>query len=263
MSLSSSSSTREKFANPEHFTQSGSLDEWFCNICTKPSSKHVDYMTLRAAQHHERHSAEHGQNVTAAELQMWGNTPDPTDWTAPLKHDRALTAEEVKMRESRAHVDLVQDMVQFWIRGVEAAERGEVLRLEQFLETLQEASDSWVGANAWANDPVKWGNGWAAEAPDDGWGAVNSGEWGVGNGSMGRIESSGEKRRQGTIEAKGSGRKGRQHNQSNAYEFVEDVARQEAADEERKRRMHHFFKMPTDEKVKKIDEVIRDLLATA
>lgn len=237
-------------------------------------------MTLRSAQHHERHSAEHARNATEAERRIWANSPDPAAWTIPLKHDPPLTAEEVKMRESRVHVDLVQDMVPFWIRGVEAAEKGEVLRLEHFLETLQDASDSWVGASPRTHDFTQgWENAWTARddnAADDGWGAVNAGEWGISDGSMRRRETPRRKRKHGAFEAKrqrggggpSSGRghrrsaKDRQHIQSNAYAFVEDVARQEAADEERKRRMHHFFDMPTDEKVKKIDEVIRDLLAT-
>ncbi|KAF5384913.1 hypothetical protein D9615_001401 [Tricholomella constricta] len=240
------------------FIQSGSLNEWFCNTCTPLRKGHVDCMTLQAAQHHERHSAEHAQNVIEAEHRLWRSSPDPEDWLVPSKDEPPLTKEEVRLRESRTHVDLVQDMVPFWIRGVQAAEKGEVLRLEEFLNTLQEASDSWAQGNPWGYGSAQdWGNGWVQ---DD-----NAGEgWGV-NDDKRRRPGQNRKCKYMGSKARRSGQQQQiQHDQSRskAYDFVEDVARQEAADEERRRRMHHFFKMPTDEKVRKIDEVIRDLLAT-
>ena len=57
-------------------------------------------------------------------------------WGKPIQEDPPTTIEEMKLRESQTHVDLVRDMVPFWIRSVEAAERGEVLRLEEFLEEV-------------------------------------------------------------------------------------------------------------------------------
>ncbi|GLB36015.1 hypothetical protein LshimejAT787_0303030 [Lyophyllum shimeji] len=271
MSWSSGSSTGARFARPEHFTQNGSLEEWFCNLCTPPSSKHVDYMTQRAAQNHERCSSEHRQNVAEAERRTWANSPPgPEAWTIPVKHDPPLTAEEVKLRESRRRVDLVQDLVPFWIRGVEAAEKGEVLRLEQFLETLQDVSDSWLGRGPGTEDSTPWwGKAWTArgnDVADDERAAVNDDGWDIGDGLARRKETSGQKRKHQalrTTQQNGGGspsparghrrntnRGQRNHSNLNAYEFVEDVARQEAADEERKRRMHHFFDMPTDEKMR-------------
>ncbi|KAG6818052.1 hypothetical protein H0H87_009207 [Tephrocybe sp. NHM501043] len=224
MSLSTNTSVEVKFAHPEYFVQSGSLDEWHCSICTPPRKGSTNYMSLKAAQHHERHSKAHARNITETERLKWiSNDPDPDAWDEPLKDEPALSKEEVKMRESQLHVDLVGDMVPFWIRGVEAAERGEVLRLEEFLTQLEASTSEWGGSGS--------GNG--------GWGE-DGGGWGEDGGGWGSREVVHEKKRKQTRR-----RKGPQHN---AYQFVEDVARQEAADEQRRRRMHSFFEMPTDEK---------------
>ncbi|KAG6911541.1 hypothetical protein DXG01_011843 [Tephrocybe rancida] len=208
--------------------QSGSLDEWYCSICTPLRRGNIDYMTLKTAQHHERHSAEHLQNVADTERRKWIlSEPDPEAWDGPLtKGEPELSREEIKMRESRLHVDLVRDMVPFWIRGVEAAERGEVLRLEDFLAKLEESTSEWGGGD---------GNmGWDEQAGDGGWGN----QWSNHEIVQERKGKQGRRRKVGR--------------QDNAYKFVEDVARQEAADEERRRRMHRFFEsswqMPTDEK---------------
>jgi hypothetical protein len=246
-------------------------------------------MYTRAAQHHERHSAEHARNV--AELEMWWNpaAQDEAAWNAPISEDPPLTIEEMKIRESRMHVDLVQDMVPFWIRGVEAAEKGEVLRLEHFLETLQEASDAWLHSTSetpqlHANSEQGWGQ-W-----DKNWGRVNAWEMRStsANGSRNRSESdSPVRRRRQTVKGgrqrqmesrRGRNIKRERESFTDAFDFVEHVARQQSADEEQKRRMHNFFhvrqityirvrdscftivfQMPTHEKIKKIDEVVQYL----
>lgn len=168
----------------------------------------MEYMTLRAAKDHERHSTEHTKRVKEAGKPLWQcSTPEAVAWSVPLP----LTIAELKQRESRVHVDHVQDLVPFWIKAVKAAEKGEVLRLEAFLETLQEASDSWGVSTAWEQTGDGWGDGWG-----DKWSGIGA-MWGV------DVDGDGE-----------GGLKDR-------YEFVEDIARQEAADEERRRRMHSFF----------------------
>ncbi|KAG5652296.1 hypothetical protein H0H81_005518 [Sphagnurus paluster] len=253
------------------FIQSGSLDEWFCDLCTPLRKGHVEYMTLQAAQYHEGHSAEHRRYVAEQEHSMWGSTPaDAEAWAAPAKVETPLSKEELKMLESRTHVDMVRDLVPFWIRGVHAAEKGEVLRLEEFLESLHESSESWHGTNGWGGETGHdWANGWATQDDqqvDDGWAAAydDGAAWGVRDESPNKNPHEQKRRRTGM------GRKTQRfkssaiphHGQTTAHEFVEDVAKQEAVGEERKRRMHSFFDMPTDDKVKKIDEVIRELLGT-
>ncbi|KAG5647602.1 hypothetical protein DXG03_008955 [Asterophora parasitica] len=239
------------------FDQSDGLGEWLCKACTPLHKGRVNYMTLRAAQHHERHSTEHARNILEAERRMWTlSSGDPEGWAMPSKEDPPLTKEQIRLRESRLHVDMVQDMVPFWIRGMEAAEKGEVLRLEDFLDTLQEASDSWAQSDGWGLQAAEeWENGWGqnTEGPD-GWGSANGEGW------SGEMASKRDKSGPNRIEAADLGwktqrsergqQRNMQHNRSysKAYYFVEDVARQEAADEERRRRMHNFFEMPTEEK---------------
>nr|GAT44078.1 predicted protein [Mycena chlorophos] len=46
------------------------------------------------------------------------------------------------------------------------------------------------------------------------------------------------------------------------WAFVEEIATEEAADASKKERLHEFYDMPTDAKVKRIEEVIRSLRAS-
>ncbi|KAG6879746.1 hypothetical protein C0992_012066 [Termitomyces sp. T32_za158] len=185
------------------FVQRGSLNKWVCKICSGTSD--AEPMTVKTAQHHERYSEEHRLNVEERERQQWMLCePDPAAWGEPQRGEFELTQEEVRMRESQTHVDLVRDMVPFWIRGIEAAERGEVLRLEEFLATLETSSWGKCGGD----------DGWG-----DGWKAVD------------------ERKK------KDSRRRKRRQRQTSAHQFVEDIARQQAADEGRKQRMHRFFEV--------------------
>lgn len=245
-------------------------------------------MNTSTAQRHELHSVDHTRNV--AESEMWWNplAQDAAAWNTPIAEDPPLTIKEMKMRENRMHVDHVQDMVPFWIRGVEAAEKGEVLRLEHFLETLQEASDAWQRCNSenpWlhANSDQGWGEeGWGR------WDNVKADAWDIKSTSSAigsRIRSdSNSQVRQKSGRQRGQMKLRRDRNINyrekesftNAFDFVEYIARQRSADEEQKRQMHIFFdvcqiagspnswltdifQMPTHEKVKKIDEVVRCL----
>lgn len=57
-----------------------------------------------------------------------------------------LTSEGLRQWEMHAHVDQVFDLVPFWRRGIDAAEKGEVLRLEEFLDKM-EGDGGWRTAN--------------------------------------------------------------------------------------------------------------------
>jgi len=151
-------------------------------------------MTLRAAQQHERQSNEHAKKVIEAETRMWlGTAADAAAWTAPIRDNPPLSLAEMKVRESRIHVDSVQDMVPFWIRGVEAAERGEVLSLEEFLDSLPKALESWGGC------------GWGETGTGVGWGGdggVNGG-WGPAPEWKGKGKSAGQGRGRGRGRGRG------------------------------------------------------------
>lgn len=187
------------------FIQTENRNEWHCTICTPPQAGRVKYYNnVRAAEDHEKHSARHAKNV--AESNKWWGTAaqDAAAWDAPVVDNVPLTAEEIKTRESQMHVDHVHDMVPFWIRGMEAAERGEVLRLEEFLETLK---DPWgnpvtyAQSGGWGQEAYG-GGGWGAEISDGGWGAESEG-----------------------------------------VAFVDSIAAQQGADVEKRRRMHAFYQV--------------------
>ncbi|KAJ7275173.1 hypothetical protein B0H12DRAFT_243520 [Mycena haematopus] len=135
------------------------------------------------------------------------------------------------MREHQFHVERIADIVPYWIKCVNAAANGEELRLEPFLNSLQYVSDSWMPST-----PSPWGQATGSGAWDN---RGDGNSWGV-HPDARTMASSGML--------------------PSGYAFVEDIARQEAVtDADRKWRMHTFFEMPTQEKIKKIDELVRYL----
>jgi hypothetical protein len=191
-------------------------------------------MNIHTALRHERNSAQHARNI--AESEMWWNPPvqDAAVWAAPLIEEPPLTKEELIIREHQNHVERVPLLVPYWLKCVNAAARGVELRMEPFLESLQEASQSWV-----KKDPNPWGDAaW-------GWGeAEDAGRWGVHPDNKSSSDSihSGSR----TMSTRtGRPRTGSMRGiaDGDAYAFVEDIALQEAADAERKRRMHSFFEV--------------------
>jgi len=248
-------------------------------------------MSAQAAMAHEQHSNGHARNVS--DFEIWN--PEPNDsWVLPVD-DAPLTLDELKARTRQVHVDQVRDMVPFWMKGVEAAEKGEVLRLEDFLEKLA-SEDRWGVADV--DDP--WGpsigpwpadHPWGAAVPGgqaDPWDKVsdNNHPWGTVDDPWGKVAewagdedstlsmhvyrsvSHHKEDRRWNKSAHGKGKdlgkrhKGRDHDKhglQDPHRFVEDIARQQAVDAERKRRMHDFYEMPTQDKVKKIEEMVRNL----
>ena len=91
-------------------------------------------MTTRQAMEHER-TSEHARK--AAEYNEWIPQPDTSAWAMPSLN--ALTVEGLKLREKQWHVDHVRDIVPWWVRGVEAANRGEIWRMEDLLDSTHKA----------------------------------------------------------------------------------------------------------------------------
>ncbi|KAJ7654954.1 hypothetical protein DFH06DRAFT_1201148 [Mycena polygramma] len=242
--------SRKSFQNPNHFTQEA--DGWVCNICSPSSGDHA-HMNIHAAIRHEKNSAQHARNVQ--ESNMWWNpssedapvswfpsSQDAAAWNAPLEEDLPLTKEELQMREHQYHVERVADIVPYWLKCVNAAANGEELRMEPFLNTLHDVSDSWM------NPANPWGSG----AWDDRGGHPN--RWGVHPDAKSMSSSA-----QGSKSQTGS-RTTASSPPATGYAFVESIAHQESVtDADRKRRMHTFFEMPTHEKVNKINEIVRYL----
>ena len=251
---------------------------------------------------HERNSKSHDRN--ASDFEMWN--PQPKDsWVMP-EDDAPLTADELKVRTRQVHVDQVRDMVPFWMKGVEAAEKGEVLRLEDFLEKLA-SEDRWGVADVgdpWGPSIGPWpaNHPWGAAVPGgqaDPWGNINDNpceevdnpwgkvaDWGADEDSalsmhVDRSVSHHEedhRRSKSGRKRKGWKKQRRDHDKPSRQDphvFVEDIARQQSVDAGRKRRMHDFYEvclicqslgtpahaaqMPTQDKVKKIEEMVRNL----
>ncbi|KAJ7169752.1 hypothetical protein C8R46DRAFT_1089887 [Mycena filopes] len=242
-----------KLSSPQHFTHE--TNGWTCNVCSPRENGHP-IMTIRAAIRHEA-SPQHTQLVQESTM-CWNPTgednaiswlpasQDAAVWNAPLEEDPPITKEELHMREHQYHVERVADIVPYWIKMVEAAANGEEeLRLEPFLNTLPPT-------NPWAQ---------GAQATDS-WGDRGGGDigrWGV-YPSAAKSASSGSahgfRTNTGSLTAASSV-------PATGHAFVENIARQELVTVDRKRRMHMFFEMPTQEKVKKIDEIVRYLQSTS
>lgn len=204
------------------------------------------------------HTPEHARNVS--DYETWYPPADHTGWETT--EDRPLTVEELKVREKQTRVDHVRHMVPWWVRAVEAAGRGEEMRMEEFLDTISKD-------DGWGPDGLIWGDEWGV-VPD----VVNGNEWangetwGDGEGgrdwtkpaadwAMSGSASSLHARRTPTASSLGQRRRPRNHakrrgkmrdvdrdgRHHDSYKFVEDIAKQEAVNADRKRRMHIFFEV--------------------
>ncbi|KIJ68596.1 hypothetical protein HYDPIDRAFT_106805 [Hydnomerulius pinastri MD-312] len=214
------SGKRESFKRSQDFKHSATGPGWVCTICPATHKGQLQFPNFKAALNHERNShelsrdaAEHNRGTTEAAPEPtargrtsehnWWSTDD-TGWDK-IEHP-PLTSEGLRTWEMQAHVDHVSDLVPFWRRAVEAAERGEVLRLEEFLEKM-EGDGGWRTADdvlgmlgkskeihGWAASQRGWGD-WAAITPSErardyrgpdwggpdlqNWAASNRGGWGV------------------------------------------------------------------------------------
>ncbi|KAG2159709.1 uncharacterized protein EDB93DRAFT_1237007 [Suillus bovinus] len=216
---------------------------------------------MEAAVRHEKASREHAQHVSEVE---WWQPRDDDAWGR--LEQPPLTSDGLRIWEMQTHVDHVFDLVPFWIRGVHAAERGEVLRMEEFLQMMEQdggwqTSDEIRGILGALRKP----NG---EEASDGWGHQNKGwgvteEWAV---PPKVVISDNQDKGWGVTEEwalppTNSSSSHQRRDFGGTHPFVDDIALQEAADEDRRRRMQRFFEMPTEQKVLKIQEVIRYLRA--
>lgn len=159
-------------------------------------------------------------------------------WGKPIQEDPPATIEEMKLRESQTHVDLVRDMVPFWIRSVEAAERGEVLRLEEFLEEVAQRQATWSFGDTGRRCEESSTRGWSNH---DGWGEGPGVVWAGDSGKEADWRWVDETRgKRETVKKGGDHRRG---GRNDGFQFVEKVANSQAAGKERKQQMHNFFEV--------------------
>jgi len=200
---------------------------------------------------------------------------NPDDAIGKTGPEHRLTSERLRHWGMFTHIDHVFDLVPFWRQAVDAAERGEELRLEEFLDKMEEGggwrttNDVWnlLGARqktprsvsdatqmCWDEQDQGWGiqEEWGMAkhgseerciAEDKGWGTAepwamaehNSDEWGITGAWPPEQES------QPHVGVSEDLRVG-----DDVGEFVDEIARRRAASEEHRRQMHRFFQVRSD-----------------
>ncbi|KAF8140385.1 hypothetical protein EV363DRAFT_1393294 [Boletus edulis] len=281
---------------------------WVCTICPSTHRGQSSFPNFKAALNHERTAHDHepsalkndrntnrADEIRVPEIDL--QTLDETCWDNKMDHPR-LTTEGLRQWEMHTHIDHVFDLVPFWQRGIDAAEKGEVLRLEEFLDKM-EGDGGWRTANdvlgmlgvspserardyggpAWGQPNQ--GDWWGPNT--FGWAASQRGGWGVASVRVASdvTESRGSNSGWGIREewAKGesefklgrgdgwgarAGVKtvravGSGGGREELHQFADTIARQEAVNEERRKQMHLFFEMPMEQKIQKIEDTIRFL----
>ena len=236
-------------------------------------------MTIKQAVTHES-SAQHSSRAETYSLLQ------PTLDIIRKPTSDTLSSLRRAEEESSHWMDLAPNLVSFWRRGLVAAERGEEAEsMHEYLDKLEDELQSSQGH--WGSPPVRdnrWGWGSPAEdwtpAPDV-WASV----WGAPVAQVPQQVHHRHRRegsssitsmhQEGTIPARDGA-----HDEDDATSFVENFLQHHAVDARRKERMRIFyevrhtfmtynfrllrrnlFKMPTEQKIRKIQEVISDLRA--
>ncbi|KAK7059103.1 hypothetical protein VNI00_001728 [Paramarasmius palmivorus] len=227
-------------------------------------------MNAAQALFHET-TSQHAHNLEQQQHSNWWNPVQTTweSWNQPIEDDPPLTKDAMKEREHRYFADQVDDIVPFWIQGVEAAERGgQVSKLSEFLESLENRHNSNVWPphvhNPWQNPGSRSiiggrAHGWEQGSLEDhGWGLLRV-DWGSQDKSGSSCNTNGRNSCTPSEDQHSFWCDPANPESDDAFNFVEEIATQEAADERRKQKMHSFFELSTDEKVKRIDDLIRTL----
>lgn len=234
---------------PVDFTFVDDLNLWSCNVCIGPHQARQHALSAQAAMRHEK-GGSHFKRVQASKehLESWKPQPDLQAWLQVPDYDDLF---ERRGEEQMQHVDSLKDLIPFWQRQVEAAERGENLRMEAFLDALYDgkAKDPWntnwdTPTPAWAVDTGQEQNPWDTGAP--GW-AVDAAEVDRSSDTAHgqRSEVANHERGEGSTDGSG----GEDPAAVDAFMFVENVARMESISGDRKRSLHDFYKVCTSPKV--------------
>ncbi|KAI0639811.1 hypothetical protein C8Q77DRAFT_87673 [Trametes polyzona] len=106
------------FKNPEHFVPvKGKGWLVYCKICTPPDRAQGQPMSLTAALRHEQNNTKHKSKLAEAALWDWHQEQPQPEWTVP-EGESAWDYDNCTSVRLNAYVN-------FWLEGIEAAERGE------------------------------------------------------------------------------------------------------------------------------------------
>jgi len=240
------------FKHKKNFTSVGN-GKWLCNICK------ADVMTAKQAVTHER-SAQHSSRAEAYD-------PHATSSAAENPTDEILSSLRRAEQERGHWTDLSPNLVSFWRKGLAAAERGEEAEsMHDFLDKLEEE----LAQDPWSNSSIE-NDGWGWGAPAEDWTPapdVWASAWGKSVPQVPAKVQQVHQRREGSSSMTSMQRQGtvldRDEGHSDGHEdnptsFVEKFLQHHAVDARRRERMRTFYEMPTDQKIRKIQEVIRDL----
>jgi hypothetical protein len=228
-------------------------------------------MTIKQAVTHES-SAQHSSRAEAYGLQAISSAVrKPTSDILP-----SLRREE----EERSHwMDLTPNLISFWRRGLVAAERGEEAEsMQEFLDKVEEELQSSRGR--WGSSPVE-DDGWGWGSPAEDWTPAPDVWASVWSTPVAQVPQKLHHRREGSSSNTSMHQEGTIPKRDGAHEatsFVENFLQHHAVDSRRRERMRVFyevrhtfmtykfrllrrnlFKMPTEQKIRKIHEVIGDL----
>jgi hypothetical protein len=237
-------------------------------------------MNIKQAVAHES-SAQHSSRAETYGLQATSS--------AARKPTSDILSSLRRAEEERSHwADLSPNLVSFWRRGLAAAERGEEAEsMQEFLDKLEEELAE-SGQGHWGSSPVEDG-GWGWGTPAEDWTPtpdVWASAWGT---PVAQVSTKVQvhHRREGSSSITSMHQEGTvpdrddahdDVNEDDAASFVENFLQHHAVDARRRETMRsfyevrrtfmtcsfhllrrHIFKMPTEQKIRKIQEVIRDL----
>ncbi|KAF8492769.1 hypothetical protein F5888DRAFT_872996 [Russula emetica] len=229
------------------FTDVGN-GKWLCNVCK------ADVMTIKQAVTHES-STQHSSRAEAYDLQA----------TSPAvqKPTSDILSNLRRAEQGRRYwMDLTPNLISFWRRGLAAAERGEEAEsMHKFLDKLEELQSS---QDNWGSSPVE-DDGWGCNSPAEDWTPapdVWASVWGT---PVAQVPRQVHHRREGSSNTTSMHQEGTiperdgAHVEDDATSFVENFLQHHAVDARRREKMRIFYEMPTEQKIRKIQEVISDL----
>lgn len=178
---------------------------------------------------HEK-SASHRQKLN--DLSAWGVQPELDAW---IRADEYCGLMESKLAERVDHIDQLGDLIPFWRQQVEAANHGVDLRFEDFLNSLAQSRKAGLSWDVPIPD-------WAAAQPTPTHEAENR------YASKAAVRA--RENRSSAVSIEEAAQRqwvpaGPSHDNSSQtdFMFVEEIALRSSVDDERKERLHAFYKV--------------------
>ncbi|KAI0271397.1 hypothetical protein BC834DRAFT_859293 [Gloeopeniophorella convolvens] len=228
------------------FTDAGN-GMWLCSICKVDSA-----MTAKQAMNHEV-APQHAMKAGASDLQVttsMGRKP-----THSMLADLGISG-----HEDGHWTEWSLNLIHHWRKGLEAAERGEETEpMHEFLDKQEEEWADRAKQDPWA---APTNDAWELHAPGEDW-TPAPGAWGkplaMGLSGVRHANHCARGASSATSMRQEDTRSERKNARDDTAPFVEEYIRGHDVDARRGDKMRVFCEMPTDQKIKKIQEMINDL----